>query len=295
MMGLDPISVSSLRRAFPVVPDLFGALVPVPSVPYRPAYSSPPSIPLLENPDGPDMQIWPYEVQYDPVSGYWYADVNLSVGSAVDGPPPGYFVRLALVRFQPYSIVGAEVSSVALATFAQPVPDRFVSVTSVASDPTMTSVNVQVSGTGYYGWRPPNTKADATQVDNYNAYAEHPYSPDTGGARATSTMIVEVQVQATSGVLSGDLAWGPAPGLPPVMLNNQRFEGNNEVTWSALASTGAPAPIQLPFAIGSTTPMRLRISELDYYPFGGAGATAITPAAVNTTFRRPFVTFIPIN
>jgi hypothetical protein len=42
--------------------------------------------------------------------------------------------------------------------------------------------------------------------------------------------------------------------------------------------------------IGSGTPMRLRISELDYYPFRSAGV----PPAIDTSFRRPFVALIPL-
>ena len=41
--------------------------------------------------------------------------------------------------------------------------------------------------------------------------------------------------------------------------------------------------------------MRLRISELDYYPFLGEEDVPVPPTTVNTTYRRPFVAFIPIN
>ncbi len=291
LMGLDPISVSSLDQAYPIVPSDFGATATVPPVPFRSAYASPPELPV--SPGGTQMQIWPYAVQFDPVSNNWYADVNIGVGSAIDGPPPGYFVRLALVRFQPYSIDGAEISSVVLATFAQPVPDRFVSVTEVASSALRTQVTVEVSGTGYYGWRPPDPKSAGTQIDNDNLYAPHPFSPNSGGRQASSSMVVEVQVQDTTHGLSGELSWVQAPGFPPVMLSSQSFSGSNEVSWALHTTSGRlDAPINLPFAIGSPNRMRLRISELDYYPFLG---TTPTPAAVNTTFRRPFVAFIPIN
>jgi hypothetical protein len=292
MMGLDPISVSSLTTAYPAVPAAFGAsATDWPTVvANRPTtYSSPPSIPLLEDPGTP-MQIWPYDVHYDPVSGYWYADVNVSAGwGSSAGPPPGYFVRLALVRFQPYSIVGAEISSVTLATFAQPVANRSVSVTANSMDPTNKSVLVSVSGPGYYGWRPPDPATAAVQLDNPNpSYSLHPYSG--GGAEATSTMIVEVQTLDTTSGLSGELAWVAAPGTSPVMLR-ATFPGANQVSWSLSGSES----VALPAALGSTTSMRLRISELDYYPFYEGGSTPVTPAAVNTSFRRPFVALIPIN
>jgi hypothetical protein len=299
LMGLDPISVSSLDQAYPVAPSQFSATATVPPVPYRPAYSSPPSVPLLENPGQP-MQIWPYEVNYDPVSGYWYADVQISVGAAVDGPPPGYFLRLALVRFQPYAIVGAEVSTVTLATFAQPVADRFVTVTSDTSDPTNSSVYVSVSGPGYYGWRPPLPigvspgEHAETQVDDFNPYAPLVYEDEPDDTRSTSTMVVEVQVQDTSSGLAGDLAWVSAPGSTPVVLN-QSFFGSNEVLWEYLNDGGGKASIPLPAAIGSATPMRLRVSELDYYQFRGGSDGPVIPATVDTGFRRPFVALIPIS
>ena len=216
LMGLDPISASSQDRSYPVVPSAFSGTAPVPPVPYRPAYASPPELSLLENPLGPTMQIWPYEVAFDPVSNYWYADVNITAGSAPGGPPPGYFVRLALVRFQPYSIEGAEISHVTLATFAQPVANRFVSVVQDKADPTGRSVLVTVSGPGYYAFRPPNPKTAVTQVDRLNPYSAHTYSTEPGSYEgvASSTMIVEVQVQDTSSGLAGDLAWTAAAGWP---------------------------------------------------------------------------------
>jgi hypothetical protein len=290
LLALDPISVSSLDMAYPVAPSDFGSLADVPSVPYRPGYASPPTIALADNPTGPQMLILPYEVNYDSVSGCWYADVSISVSAGVDGPPPGHFVRLALVRFQPYSIEGAEISTVVLAGFAQPVPDRLVSVVADTADATNSSVFVSVSGPGYYGWRPPNPSSAHVQSDYQNAYAPRPYSGNPSSDRSSSTMIVEVQVQDESSGLSGDLGWQQAPGLPPVMLT-QTFEGTNEVIWSLSGGIDFKAPaIQLPAPLGSSTPMRLRISELDYYPFRSAGV----PAAVDTSFRRPFVALIPL-
>jgi hypothetical protein len=245
------------------------------------------------------MSIWPYEVNYDPVSGYWYADVQLGIGASFDAPPPGYFVRLALVRFQPYAIVGAEVSSVTLATFAQPVADRFVTVTADPSDVTNRSVFVGVSGPAYSGWRPPQPLGvapgsfDETQVDDFNIYAPLVYEDEPNDNRSTSTMIVEVQVQDLSSGLTGDLAWVSAPDTAPVLLS-QNFVGGNEVLWEYLNAGGGQQSIALPAPIGGSTPMRLRISELDYFPFRGDGAVPVTPITVDTSYRRPFVALIPV-
>jgi hypothetical protein len=223
--------------------------------------------------------------------------VIISVGASSGGPPPGYFMRLALVRFQPYSIAGAEISHVLLATFAQPVANRFVSVTRDKSDSTGRSVFVTVTGRGYCAFRPPNPNTAAVQVDSQDPYSAHTYSTDPGNIAgvASSTMIVEVLVQDTSTGLSGGLAWTAAPALGPVMLTPQlqgRQRGRLE---PATTLTGASAGLALPASLGSGTPMRLPIGEVDYYAYKGTEGGRGTPAAVNTTFRRPFVALIPIS
>jgi hypothetical protein len=176
VVGLDPISLADPSLAVPTTPS-FGSLAPVPVPPGRPSYANPPQIPLSEDPSTA-YSIYPYAVSYDPVSGQWYADVQLNY-AGTQNPPPGYFVRLALVRFQPYAYPGAEVSPVVLATFAQPVASRAVSITHV----TPTLVRVQVSGPAYKGWRPPQVTAASsegannqdTQYDTSNLWSTQPY------------------------------------------------------------------------------------------------------------------------
>jgi hypothetical protein len=288
-MGLDPISVSSMTEQYPISPNLFGHTASVPAVPYRPPYSSPPLLPLVEDPAGKEVSVWPYAVVYDHVQGLWFADVSITVGAEDAAPPPGYFVRLALVRFQPYAFArtvefpGAELSTVTLATFAQPVSNRAVSVTENSEDPTQ-SVNVTVTGAGYYGYRPMQPGAKQ-QWDYENPDAKHPYTLELSsiaapGKNTSSLMLVEVQVQDASKGLSGDLAWTTPAGFGPTALT-VTFSGNPLLTWK-----NERAGIALPHPIG-TVPMRLRISEVDY-------ATSV-PTTVNTSLRRPFVAFITIS
>jgi hypothetical protein len=73
-----------------------------------------------------EVSVVSYEPQYDPQLQRWYCDLQVH-------PVPSYntFIRLALVRYQPNAIDGAEVSTVVLADFVQLVPDRAVSVTRV--------------------------------------------------------------------------------------------------------------------------------------------------------------------
>jgi hypothetical protein len=82
-----------------------------------------------------------HAVQPDTARQLWYCDIELAPGRA-HWP----FVRLALARYQPNSLAGAELSGVVLADFAQLAPDRSASVT-FGADPRY--VNVAVSGTGY--------------------------------------------------------------------------------------------------------------------------------------------------
>ncbi|HYF95321.1 MAG TPA: hypothetical protein VD969_24175 [Symbiobacteriaceae bacterium] len=76
---------------------------------------------------GSRATVVPHEVAYDVNQGLWYCDVRIE-------PAEGYtpympFVRLALARYQPYSINDVHLSRIALADFAQLTPDRTVSIT----------------------------------------------------------------------------------------------------------------------------------------------------------------------
>jgi hypothetical protein len=72
-----------------------------------------------------------HEVAFDEARGLWYCDV---VFFGIEAYEP--FVRLALVRYQPSSIAGVELSHVVLADFAQLTPDRSASLTVDPATPT---------------------------------------------------------------------------------------------------------------------------------------------------------------
>lgn len=276
-MGLDPISLSSGTQGYPVSPSSFTGTVKIPPVPYRPEYSSPPSLKLVEDagPSAPHLDIWPFEVHYDPASELWFADVGITIGTQDSAPPPGYFVRLAVVRFQPFAFPGAEISTVTLATFAQPVANRSVSVTQGKEPQT---VVVTVTGPGYYGYRPlelVGTQIDVDNPDAVHTYSSPPYPAATPGSKTSSLMLVEIQTEDTSKGLSGDLAWTTVQESSPVPLAVS-FSGGPVVTWSAT--------VRLP--PHASAPMRLRISEVDY-------PTSV-PTTVDTALRRPFVAFVPL-
>jgi hypothetical protein len=82
-----------------------------------------------------------HEVQADTARQLWFCDLELAPGRA-HWP----FVRLALARYQPNALPGAELSHVVLADFAQLAPDRTASVTYGA---TARTVRVGVTGPWY--------------------------------------------------------------------------------------------------------------------------------------------------
>jgi hypothetical protein len=78
--------------------------------------------------------------RYDPTRGLWYCDIQVDAGSSYTP-----FVRLALCRYQPWSIDDAHLSRVVLADFAQLLPERRAAFTRRAG-----AVSVSVSGPGSY-------------------------------------------------------------------------------------------------------------------------------------------------
>lgn len=78
-----------------------------------------------------------HPVAYDRERDLWFCDIDVDAG---DSYFP--FIRLALARFQPHSIAGAELSAVVRAEFAQLTPDRFASVVLPPGAPTTRGVTV---------------------------------------------------------------------------------------------------------------------------------------------------------
>jgi hypothetical protein len=83
-----------------------------------------------------------HEVGFDAERQLFYCDLDVDTG-------PSYypFVRLALARYQPKSVQGAELSHVVLADFIQLAPDRLCWVAREPDRPDR--VRIVVSGTGY--------------------------------------------------------------------------------------------------------------------------------------------------
>jgi hypothetical protein len=97
---------------------------------------------LLEEQTGtvPWVDVAGHEVGWDKDRRLWFADISIGAGESYFP-----FVKLALVRYQPASLPGIELSRVVQADFVQLTPNRSMGLTY----PSPTEVDVQVIGPGY--------------------------------------------------------------------------------------------------------------------------------------------------
>ena len=109
--GRDPIWSRFL--SLPTTPRLDHVVAPAAST----------SSATLADQGGAAVAVAGYPVAWDEDRGLWSCDLGLSL-------PQSYtpFVRLALVRWQPHSLPGLELSPVVLADLAQPAPDRTLTI-----------------------------------------------------------------------------------------------------------------------------------------------------------------------
>lgn len=134
----------------------------------------------VEAPDGPTVAVAGHPVAYDPIRRLWYADIQVDTHGAY-----WPFIRLALARFQPYSVDGMHLSPIAVADFAQLAPERRAVLSLDKND--ATKVTVSVDGPTY--------------------------------RHGTLTSRMEVSVEQKGGA-GGDLGWIPASDEPVVLENS---------------------------------------------------------------------------
>jgi hypothetical protein len=96
----------------------------------------------------PWVDVAGHAVSWDASRKLWYADIALNAGASYFP-----FVKLALVRYQPNSLTGLELSRVVQADFIQVAPDRTMQLTFLSP----TEVRVVVSGPGYLTTNDPGT------------------------------------------------------------------------------------------------------------------------------------------
>ena len=146
-----------------------------------------------------------YEVAYDSARQLWYCDIELN-NAAVYAP----FVRLALVRYQPHSIAGVELSPVQLADFVQIAPDRSAMLSIDPNDPRQAKLFI-------------------------------------GGLAPTSPLLTSLQVTIEMCIpnIASDLAWQPASATDVTVTPDALAAVPGEALWSgSIVFTKAPAPNQ---------------------------------------------------
>jgi hypothetical protein len=204
--GQDPIWTSAPLSDFPQVAH------------FPDAVSTERGLPLdVQRPDSTELRkvdVAGHEVHFDADRKLWYCDLMVNPGTATFAP----FVRLALVRYQPYALVEAKLSRVVLADFAQLTPERAATVTADPYNPG--TLRVSISGPA-------------------------PHS-STSPARVFSDRrtVISVSVQRRDESLRSDLAWVDSGDFaveagPPKVDRNPDF-----VVWSGsvryLALPGQP-------------------------------------------------------
>jgi hypothetical protein len=96
---------------------------------------------LAENTGGPLVSVASFPVEFDNELKRWFADVRLDIGAAYTP-----FVRLAVCRWQPWTVVGLNNSEIVMCDFIQQMPDRTFAV---SYTPTATAATVTLSGPTY--------------------------------------------------------------------------------------------------------------------------------------------------
>jgi hypothetical protein len=205
--GIDPIHASNATTQPPVLTQF----------PLRTTSSSTP-LSLEELNDQPAVLVAGHNVGFDTVRKLWYADIAVNTGT-----PYFPFVRLALARYQPKSLINAHLSRAVLADFVQTAQGRTFTFVRSTGNPnliTVTAVGISYGST---------QNADG--------------SPRTGPSR------MRVQVEQRSHKLAGELGW-EAVGSPVILSPSQA--AGFQTTWIAR--------ILLP---SGNWPLRLVVEEVE--------------------------------
>jgi hypothetical protein len=127
-----------------------------------------------------------HEVFFDPSRGAWYCDIELDLGGSYFP-----FVRLALARYQPMSLVDAHLSRVIQTDFMQVVPDRTAVVERTAGGGA--TVNV-------HGYAARNILGPVTPLPQvfYDFGQIDPDAPNT---------VIRASVERRVPGIPGDLGW----------------------------------------------------------------------------------------
>jgi hypothetical protein len=159
-----------------------------------------------------------YPVAFDYDSQKWFADLTVNTNSEAYTP----FVRLALVRYQPFALPDAKLSAVVLADFSQLAPERSAVLTADPYHPRR--LRLTVSGPAPAG--PPPTIAGAKPTDPVSAPTQ-----------------VIVTLQRRHPAISTDVGWQDAPTSAVTITPSSIVDPSGLVRWTGtLTLAGSPKP-----------------------------------------------------
>lgn len=170
---------------------------------------------------------------FDPELRLWVCDIDIAL------PDPAYFpyVRLALARYQPYSVAPLHLSKITTADFLQPLPDRTITATMTATG----AVRLELSG-------PVSSNALGARAGTGRA-----------AMAASRRVLATVERRAAGG---GDLDWAGTG----TVLELTCVPTAQSFTWSG--DLVPPAPQLLPLS-----EYRLLVEEYELYATDPATAT----------------------
>jgi len=186
---------------------------------------------LLEEQTGlfPWVDVAGHEVGWDKDRRLWFADISIGAGQSYFP-----FVKLALVRYQPASLPGIELSRVVQADFIQLTPDRSMGLTY----PSDTEVTVEVLGPGYLA------TANSGTPDTMRAYLQlktvETSDPDLqwiiDPAQPDGTLLTVTSSSAANTVWTGTVTLPKARGTVPYRILVAEFEKHTVVRAGNLGS-----------------------------------------------------------
>jgi hypothetical protein len=148
------------------------------------------------------VEVAPHDVFYSPERQLWYCDIEVSHGASYYP-----FIRLALARYQPASIIGAHLSNVVLADFMTLASDRWLTVTRRDA-----MCHVSVYGSRYTdsSGHAEASQAPAMSLIDPITHKVTSLSP----ASVSSTTVIDVWLEHLTESEGEDFGWKREPSLP---------------------------------------------------------------------------------
>ncbi|HYN75002.1 MAG TPA: hypothetical protein VEV13_02290, partial [Candidatus Limnocylindria bacterium] len=197
-----------------------------------------------------EVDVVGHEVHWDEARKLYYCDLTVRTDSPTYMP----FVRLAVMRYQPYALLDAKLSRVVLSDFAQLTPERALTVT---ADPfTPGSVRLAASGPSPRG----------------------PVPEWLGEPVADRPTRVSVTVQRKDPAYDSDLAWVAADGFTVQTDGGDPYDPApaDFILWSGSVRF-------TPTDIAEGGPYRLLVEEHEIYPADRPGGNR----PIDGPLRRP--------